>query len=107
MADRRFREVHLRLTVYEDTYNRIEAYANLHNLPLDLALSDLIGFGLHGEGIFLDDPSDEETPPATPVTQLGPQEPPDDPMIYNRRQADGTFRSLAGFWERDDAPLAE
>jgi len=40
------------------------------------------------------------------VTPLGPQEPPSDPMIYNRRQADGTFRPLAGFWERDDAPLA-
>ena len=45
-------------------------------------------------------------PPAASVIQLRPQEPPDDPMIYNRRQADGTFRSLAGFWERDDAPLA-
>ena len=37
---------------------------------------------------------------------LGPQEPPDNPMIYNRRQTDGTFRSLAGFWERDEAPPA-
>ena len=64
MADRRFRKVHLRLTLYEDTYARIEAYAKLHNLPIDLALSDLIGFGLHGEGIFLDDLPSEDAPPA-------------------------------------------
>ena len=41
------------------------------------------------------------------VTPLGPQEPPDDPMIYNRRQTDGTFRSLAGFWEREATLPAE
>jgi len=35
--------------------------------------------------------------------ELGPQEPPNDPMVYNRRQADGTFRPLTDFWERDDA----
>ena len=31
--------------------------------------------------------------------QLGVQEPPSDPMIYNRRQPDGIFRSLTGFFE--------
>lgn len=35
------------------------------------------------------------------ILPLGPQEPPNDPMIYNRRQADGTFRRLVGFWERE------
>ena len=64
MSDRRFRKVHLRLTVYEETYARVEAYAKLHNLSLDLALSDLIGFGLHGEGIFLDDLPSENAPSA-------------------------------------------
>lgn len=35
---------------------------------------------------------------------LGVQEPPADPMIYNRRQPDGTFRSIRGFFirPRDD-----
>lgn len=32
------------------------------------------------------------------ILHLGSQEPPDNPMIYNRRQPDGTFRSLAGFF---------
>lgn len=30
---------------------------------------------------------------------LGPQEPPSDPMIFNRRQPDGTFRPLAEFFD--------
>jgi hypothetical protein len=34
----------------------------------------------------------------TPVA-LGPQEPPDDPMTFNRRQADGTFRPLSKFFD--------
>ena len=29
----------------------------------------------------------------------GPQEPPQDPRIFNRRQADGTFRPLDKFFE--------
>ena len=56
------------------------------------------------ENAYLD--SLDDAPPAASVTQLGPQEPPDDPMVYNRRQADGAFRSLAGFWEREDAQPA-
>lgn len=35
------------------------------------------------------------------VTCFGIQEPPNNPMIYNRRQVDGAFRSLAGFWKRE------
>ena len=34
------------------------------------------------------------------VIRLGTQEPPNDPVLYNRRQADGSFRPLADFWER-------
>ena len=32
---------------------------------------------------------------------FGPQEPPQDPRIFNRRQADGTFRPLAEFFDRE------
>lgn len=35
------------------------------------------------------------------IRQLGVQESPSDPMIYNRRQPDGTFRSLTGFFQRE------
>lgn len=66
MADRRFRKVNLRLTVFEDTYARIEVYAKRQNLSLDLALNDLISFGLHGEGIFLDDSPDDAPPVGEP-----------------------------------------
>ena len=31
----------------------------------------------------------------------GPQEPPQDYRIYNRRMPDGSFRPLAGFFDRD------
>lgn len=30
---------------------------------------------------------------------LGPQEPPNDPRIYNRRMPNGMFRPLSGFFE--------
>ena len=33
--------------------------------------------------------------------RMGPQEPPEDPRIFNRRQADGSFRPLEEFWDRD------
>jgi len=69
-------------------------------LTFYLGLADNLVSRLHFLSNYID------VPPAVSVTQLGPQEPPDDPMIYNRRQADGTFRSLAGFWERDEAPPA-
>jgi len=45
-------------------------------------------------------------PPEASMTQLGPQEPPNSPVIYNRRQPDGSFRPLLGFWERNDASPA-
>lgn len=32
---------------------------------------------------------------------LGSQDSPDTPMIFNRRQPDGTFRPLSDFFERD------
>jgi hypothetical protein len=32
------------------------------------------------------------------LPQLGVQEPPQDPRIFNRRQADGTFRDLGQFF---------
>lgn len=35
-----------------------------------------------------------------PAIRLGPQEPPDSPMIYNRRMPDGSYRDIAGFFER-------
>lgn len=31
--------------------------------------------------------------------KLGPQEPPDDPRIFNRRQPDGSFRLMSEFFE--------
>ena len=33
-------------------------------------------------------------------TTLGPQEPPDNPMIFNRRQPDGSFRPIVDFFVR-------
>jgi hypothetical protein len=33
---------------------------------------------------------------------FGPQEPPDDPRIFNRKQADGSYRPLAEFFNGDD-----
>ena len=36
------------------------------------------------------------------MDNIGVQEPPNDPMIYNRRQADGNFRSLTGFFFPED-----
>lgn len=30
--------------------------------------------------------------------KLGPQEPPDDPRIFNRRQPDGSFKPMAEFF---------
>lgn len=35
----------------------------------------------------------------TDEKRVGPQEPPDDPRIFNRRQADGTFRPIKEFFE--------
>ena len=35
----------------------------------------------------------------TAQPKLGPQEPPDDPHIFNRRQPDGTFRPISEFFE--------
>ncbi len=33
---------------------------------------------------------------------FGPAEPPQDPMIYNRRQPDGTHKPLSGFFNREN-----
>lgn len=35
------------------------------------------------------------------VEQLGPQQPPAHPWIYNRQMPDGTYRDLAGFFNRE------
>jgi hypothetical protein len=36
------------------------------------------------------------------MSLFGPQEPPDDPRIFNRKQADGSYRPLAEFFNGDD-----
>lgn len=36
---------------------------------------------------------------------LGPQEPPDDPTIFNRRMPDGSFRSLSEFFDVEKPPI--
>ncbi len=41
------------------------------------------------------------------IRQLGVQEPPNDAMIYNRRQPDGTFRPLTGFFQREENMTTE
>jgi hypothetical protein len=42
-------------------------------------------------------------------TMLGVQEPPSDPVFFNRRQVDGSFRPLSEFFDRstDEAPCLE
>lgn len=39
------------------------------------------------------------------LAETGPKEPPADPRIYNRRQPDGTFPSVAAFFDQAAANL--
>jgi hypothetical protein len=38
----------------------------------------------------------------TEAIPFGPQEPPDDPRIFNRKQADGSYRPLAEFFDGEN-----
>jgi hypothetical protein len=40
------------------------------------------------------------SPTVADLPELGPQEPPNNPMIYNRKRADGTYPAFEGFFDR-------
>ena len=46
----------------------------------------------------------DEYQPGEFAEYTGPQEPPQDPRIFNRRQADGNFRPLSGFFDGTSTP---
>lgn len=64
-----------------------------------LAGARVVVFQVDGERVTLAEQPSVVVEQPTP--QLGPQQPPDHLWIYNRQMPDGTYRDLAGFFNRE------